>query len=777
MTRNFTATFRLAGNAISAENFTIAPGQTIAVGNRKSSADLRVNSDSVSRKHLFIALDADGNLLVCDADSSNGSYVAGRALATSGWHRISPADPIQLGPEVELKIWADENAPSLVLSDRTILAGASAGVETIGQTAVASGMGIARLLEFKERVLIGRSPDSDLVVNDSMSSRRHAEIRRTPDGKILITDLGSSNGTFVDGHRISKPTPIAPGSRIMVGHHVLRWDGQARNLSNEVAVIGHGVAFDYQPSKRALHPASIEIQSGAMTAIMGPSGCGKSTLLKILNGEMLPTEGRVEIFGLDLVEDNEYLRTVIGYVPQDDIVHPELTVEQAIDFAARLRLDGRSSEEISQRVEEVIADLKITHIRGNRVSNISGGQRKRVCIAVELLSSPLMLFLDEPTSPLDPQVIEDFLGILKNLVSKGTTVVMVTHKPEDLAFMENVIFMAEGGHLAFAGPARSHLDHFGASRTTEVYARLAGPEGARHAEGYRQARPPGVSGTKAASVKLKLLQVNQARQFFWLVMRFLTIKTNDKWNTAILLVQAPLVAGLICLIFQQIVAPVLFLTVISMVWFGTNNSAREIVGERSVFHRERMFNLRILPYYASKLLVLGILGFIQALLFVAVITAGYAIREANPGFTNPVGAVLWLTGVCLVGTTMGLLVSASMNNIEKVMSVVPLVLIPQIMLAGFIATISNGLVEALSFLMIARWANEGLTNIQLEVSRLGLNGLPGKVDGLQELLPKFGENYRELFGDAAGTLPLDLWFLTALALSMAAATMLIIRKK
>jgi hypothetical protein len=213
-----------------------------------------------------------------------------------------------------------------------------------------------------------------------------------------------------------------------------------------------------------------------------------------------------------------------------------------------------------------------------------------------------------------------------------------------------------------------------------------------------------------------------------------------------------------------------------MVWFGTNNSAREIVGERSVFRRERMFNLRILPYYASKLLVLGILGFIQAILFVAVITAGYAIREANPGFTNPAGAVLWLTGVCLVGTTMGLLVSASMNNIEKVMSVVPLVLIPQIMLAGFIATISNGLVEALSFLMIARWANEGLTNIQEEVVGLGLNGLPGIVDGLQELLPKFGENYRELFGDAAGTLPLDLWFLVALATAMAVATLMLIRK-
>jgi ABC-type multidrug transport system ATPase subunit len=609
-----------------------------------------------------------------------------------------------------------------------------------------------------------------------MASRRHTEIRKTPDGRLLVSDLGSSNGTFVNGNRISKPTPLSSGSRIMVGHHVLSWDGQARNLSNEVAVIGHGVAFDYQSGKRALHSAFIEIQSGVMTAIMGPSGCGKSTLLKILNGEMLPTEGRVEIFGLDLVEDNEYLRTVIGYVPQDDIVHPELTVEQAINFAARLRLDGRSSEEISRRVEEVIADLKITHIRGNRVSNISGGQRKRVCIAVELLSSPLMLFLDEPTSPLDPQVIEDFLGILKNLVRKGTTVVMVTHKPEDLAFMENVIFMAEGGHLAFAGPARAHLDHFGASRTTEVYASLAGAEAARHAEGYRQARPPGGSGTKAPNVKLKLLQVNQARQFFWLVMRFLTIKTNDKWNTAILLVQAPLVAGLICLIFQQIVAPVLFLTVISMVWFGTNNSAREIVGERSVFRRERMFNLRILPYYASKLLVLGILGFIQAILFVAVITAGYAIREANPGFTNPAGAVLWLTGVCLVGTTMGLLVSASMNNIEKVMSVVPLVLIPQIMLAGFIATISNGLVEALSFLMIARWANEGLTNIQEEVVGLGLNGLPGIVDGLQELLPKFGENYRELFGDAAGTLPLDLWFLVALATAMAVATLMLIRK-
>jgi len=778
MTRTYTATFRIGGNTIGVEEFSLSHGQSLVVGNKKSTADLRVNADSVSRKHLYIALDGEGALIVCDAGSSNGSFARGRTLGTSEWQRIGSDESIQLGAEVELKIWANEDAPSLVLSDRTILAGSSEGIKTSGQTAAASGMGIARLLESKEMVLVGRGRECDLVIDDPMVSRRHAEVRKMPDGRIVITDLGSSNGTFVDGHRISKPVPLSTGSRVMVGHHVLGWDGQARNLSEEVAVVGHGVAFDYQPGKRALHPASIEIQSRAMTAIMGPSGCGKSTLLKILNGEMLPTHGRVEIFGLDLVEDHEYLRTVIGYVPQDDIVHPELTVEQAIDFAARLRLDGRDSEEISRRVEEVIADLGIDRIRGNRVSNISGGQRKRVCIAVELLSSPLVLFLDEPTSPLDPQVIEEFLGILKKLVAKGTTVVMVTHKPEDLAFMENVIFMAEGGHLAFAGAARTHLAHFGATRTTEVYARLAGAEAARHAEKYRQAKPPPALA-KRAQAKLKLLQVNHARQFFWLVMRFLTIKTNDKWNTAILLGQAPLVAALVCLIFQEIVPSVLFLTVISMVWFGTNNSAREIVGERSVFRRERMFNLRIFPYYASKVFVLGILGFIQAMLFVGVLTAGYALREADPAFSDPVGAMLWLAGVCLAGTTMGLLVSASMNNIEKVMSVVPLVLIPQIMLAGSIAKISNGFVEALSFLTIARWANEGLTIIQGNV-RIPSNMLvPGQAevaDGMALLIENFGDNYQKLFSDAAGTLPLDIWFLVALATIMASATLVLIRK-
>jgi ABC-type multidrug transport system ATPase subunit len=177
---------------------------------------------------------------------------------------------------------------------------------------------------------------------------------------------------------------------------------------------------------------------------MGPSGCGKTTLLKVLNGETPSTEGRVLISGLDLDENYDYVKTLIGYVPQDDIIHRELTVDQTLYYAARLRMGQVDPELMANKIEQVLSALKIVDHRSKPVSKISGGQRKRVSIAVEILTDPLILFLDEPTSPLDPQTIEEFLSILKDLSLNGTTVVMVTHKPEDLLYMDSVIFMAEG---------------------------------------------------------------------------------------------------------------------------------------------------------------------------------------------------------------------------------------------------------------------------------------------------------------------------------------------
>ena len=752
--RRLIATFFEGGQRIAACEVELAAGQTKTVGNMKSSANIRLDSDVVSRKHLVITLEESGMILICDPGSSNGTFDGPLKLKTNQWHRVEAHSRILLGGEIGMTIESIEKPKS----------GAGAKCPSI-----------ADLLQTKSQLVIGRGTECDLMLDDALVSRRHALIRKDKNGGILIEDLNSANGTFVNGRRIKGVVPLSADVPVYMGRHVIRLTTPPVDLSKETAIRTHGVTLDYRSGKRGLHPTDIEIQTSSMTAIMGPSGCGKSTLLKVLNGDMPPTMGRVEIFGVDLIASYDYLRTVIGYVPQDDIVHQELTVRQALYFAARLRLEHLGSAAIRSKVEDVLKDLRIADIGGHLISNISGGQRKRVCIAVELLSSPLILFLDEPTSPLDPQAVEEFLSILEDLTKQGTTVVMVTHKPEDLDFMENVIFMAEAGHVVYAGSTSEYLQWFGVRRTNEVYARLVGGELEKWRAKYARSKGLPSPPVRPTSMNLQSSTAASWRQFYWLSRRFVAIKTNDRTNTMMMIGQAPVIAALICLIFAEITPAVPFLIVISAIWLGTNNASRAIVGEQAIFKRERMFNLHLHTYLASKVFVLGLFAVIQAGLLIAVITSGYLMRGTDPSWLDPVGGFLWLFLVCLAATMMGLFVSSSLNNHEKVMSLVPLVLIPQIMLAGSITRISNWLVELLSYMTISRWGNEGMNILQKDIHiDFPEPHSQSAMDVLQENL---GSYYHDIFGKLAGTFFLDAWCILTLCALFAALTILKLKSR
>ncbi len=752
--RHLKATFFDGARQIANVDLEVTAGQTIKVGNLKSAADVRLGSDVVSRNHLAIALDGGGEIVVCDCGSSNGTFDGEVELKPNEWHRLRTDSRICLGGEVRMVIET--------LTGTTRPVGSTSRVATSTTT-------LARLLEVKEQVVIGRGRDCDLALDDAMISRQHAMIYKGRDGGLMIKDMGSANGTFVNGRRIQKPTKLASDTRIFMGRHVLGLNSAPVDLSKQTAVRTRGATLEYRGGRRGLHPTDIEIQTGSMTAIMGPSGCGKSTLLKVLNGDVPLTQGNVEIFGVDLIAGYEYLRTVIGYVPQDDIVHQELTVQEAVYYAARLRLEHLDSAAVNAKVEEVLKDLRISHIRGNLISQISGGQRKRVCIAVELLSSPLILFLDEPTSPLDPQAVEEFLSILEDLTKQGTTIVMVTHKPEDLEFMEKVIFMGEGGHVVYSGNTEGYLSWFGVERTTEVYARLVGAELNTWITKYAQSKGRPSPSEPHAGMKLQSAKAEAWRQFYWLSRRYVAIKTNDRVNTLMMIGQAPLIAALICLIFADITPAVPFLVVISAIWLGTNNASRAIVGEQAIFKRERMFNLHLHTYLGSKVFVLGIFAVIQAGLLMAVITMGYQLRGADPHWTSPAGGFMWLSMVCLASTMMGLFVSSSLNNLEKVMTLVPLVLIPQIMLAGSISKVSNWLVELLSYFTISRWGTEGMNILQKKVCIDG--PIPVTGSATEILQANLGEYYHDVFGRLAGTFFLDLWWLVKLSIVFAVLTM------
>jgi ABC-type multidrug transport system ATPase subunit/pSer/pThr/pTyr-binding forkhead associated (FHA) protein len=682
----------------------VQSGQVVSVG-RSKDAQVTVNNNVVSGEHAQLLFDANGDLHVIDLNSTNGTFLNDRKLEPGVPYQIRTNDVLKLAGDKGVKLVFNPDDYEPISKER------KSSSDNTGDNNF-STTNILEKFELKRLIIVGRNPECDVFLGHQSISRQHASIEKRGSNDFVITDLNSTNGTFVNGRRVSGSMKIGPHDMINIGRFQLSLGGKVRDLSREVAIRTERIVKQFENGKIGLHECSFEIPAKSLLAVMGPSGCGKSTLLKALNGDSPPSSGRVFISGLELNENYDYLKTQIGYVPQDDIVHRELTVEQSLYYAAKLRLEHSDSTFIQQKIDQVIHDLKIQKIRNSLVGKISGGQRKRVSIAVEILTDPLVLFLDEPTSPLDPQTIEEFLGILKDLSDKGTTVIMVTHKPEDLNYMDSVIFMAEGGHMVFQGETDRYLKHFNVSDTIKVYSQLVDSDATNWINRHKQNHPP-LGVMQAPKEKKDSRNANFFHQLFWLTIRYFNVKLNDRLNTFILIGQAPIIAGLICLIFNDITPAVPFLLAVSAVWFGTNNAAREIVGEAAIYKRERMFNQGILSYILSKITVLGTFAAIQSLLFTAIIAARY--KDTDPQWADFSSAFLWMLSVSVAASLMGLLLSSIVSTTEKVMTLVPIALIPQIMLAGAIAPITSKAVEILSYFTLARWGNEGFCHVQEKV--------------------------------------------------------------
>ena len=753
---------------------------------RNSSNDVVISNGVISGTHARLEL-IGGVLYIQDLSSTNGTFV--------NQQRINPGSSVAIFGK------------SVSLAEQIQISVGTQSIDTNGpRTSSRADQGLADLgtriltqLKQKKSIVLGRADTCDVVVDNNQISRAHAKIT-TAGGKYFIEDLGSMNGTFVNGIRLNGKSPLGPSDTIILGRIRFTLGGKVVDISKEIAIKTVGLVKKFSNGKIGLHECNIEIPSNSLLAVMGPSGCGKSTLLKALNGESPGSSGAVYIGGQELNQYFDYLKMQIGYVPQDDIVHRELTVDESLWYAGKLRLPHFTETQLRSKINQVLEELNIAHIRSNLVSNISGGQRKRVSIAVEILTDPLILFLDEPTSPLDPQTIEDFLMILKKLSQKGTTVIMVTHKPEDLAYMDHVIFMAEGGHICYYGKTNEYLNFFGISDTVKVYSLLVKENKDKWVAKFHSKPANTIPNAKSAKI-FKNSKVDYFSQYYWLTRRYLNIKINDKANSLIMVAQAPFIAAIICILFTSISQGLPFLMAIASLWLGANNAAREIVSENAIFKRERMFNQGILTYLFSKITVLMMFSTIQSFLFVGILYLNFS--GSTPEFNDPMDASLWMIFISLVATLMGLLLSATVSTAEKVMSLVPIALIPQIMLAGIIAKISNPLVEFLSYISISRWATEGFNVIQKdiaipkyiisnkdslftpsrpapiieqEVNSAG-DGIDSVANASTQIQKNYDSEYASRFGELAGSLELDFYMLGGLALLFFVLIFLAIRNK
>jgi ABC-type multidrug transport system ATPase subunit len=426
-------------------------------------------------------------------------------------------------------------------------------------------------------VTFGRLADNTVVLDHPQVSGHHARLVKVQ-GFYTLIDVGSTNRTYVNGLQVSHQQ-LQRDDEIRIGPYKLVFDGTQIILYDESGGIRIDVLDIRQVSKNQtvlLDNISLSIPPRSFVALVGASGAGKSTLLDALNGLRPAQQGMVFYNGQDYYQNLAAFRTQIGYVPQDEIIHRDITVERVLYYTAKLRLPKDfTQEQITQRIDEVLDDVEMQHRRNLLVRQLSGGQRKRVSIALELLAKPSVFFLDEPTSGLDPGLDRKMMVLLRKLADKGHTVVLVTHATNNINVCDYVCFLAPGGHLAYFGPPEQAKTYFEKGDFPEIYSVLEPGDSNVASPGeiaaqfqqsptYQQYigaplnRRPKSNNKQALQQKQRSGTVSHRgtawRQFLLLSMRYLELLKNDRGNLAILLLQAPLI-GLLLLVFIKGIGP------------------------------------------------------------------------------------------------------------------------------------------------------------------------------------------------------------------------------
>jgi ABC-type multidrug transport system ATPase subunit len=559
-------------------------------------------------------------------------------------------------------------------------------------------------------VTIGRDSSNLVSVKDLLVSRQHAEVRPTEGGRLVLVDLESSNGTFVNGRRVARAL-LDDLDVITVGRHSFRLVGaQLEEYVDEglVSFQARGLTVLAEDGRPLLEDISFSLDERSFVAVVGPSGAGKSLLLSALTGFRQADRGTVLYGGRDLYMDYDALRTRIGFVPQDDVVHHPLTVRQALSYAAELRFSsdvGRQEREA--RVTEVIEELGLTALVDARIARLSGGERRRVCVGLELITRPSLLFLDEPTTGLDPGYERSLMRLLRDLANDGRTVVVVTHSVQSLRLCDRVLFLAPGGRTAYFGPAQLAPAYFERDDFPDVFHDLSTEErdwAGRFSEHrlHRQYVEQRLSeDAPHVSPDARPRRVSNPRgwlaQVWLLTRRYARVVTSDRRNVALLLLQ-PLVLGLIMLAAlpaHELGPPpegelrlasraglVLLVLVLGATWLGASNSIREIVKERAVFRHERAAGQHASAYVTSKVLVLGAITLLQAAILVPLATARQGGPEQGSLLEWPLAELVLgaaLAGLAAMG--LGLFISSVAGSVDRAITILPVVLIIQMLLA------------------------------------------------------------------------------------------------
>lgn len=750
----------------------LSAGRSYYLG-RDPQSDIVVNDSRVSWRHAVLRVDGSSWLLE-DVGSTNGTFQGGeriQRLAISGSCSVRlghPNDgpalscvvsaPVQAQPQpvrpgggvpTEYAQTPGVGAPRVtpappnpavgrVRADHGPAGGVPAGQPGFGPVVGQSRLSAARqpsaVLQLpKTLVKIGRAADNQVVVADLSVSRYHAELRRDQHGGFAIYDLGSHNGSYVNGVRVGS-APVTERDIIGIGPATFRLVGEELQEfldTGDISYIAHDLTVTLPSGRVLLDHVTFPLGERCLMGVIGPSGAGKSTLLGALTGTAPANHGSVLYDGRDLYTHYAELRNRIGLVPQENILHTQLTARRALGFAAELRFPRDTSKaERMHRIDEVLGELALTRHAETKTAAMSGGQQKRVNVALELLTKPSLLFLDEPTSGLDPGLDKSVMEQMAQLAHDGRTVIVVTHSVANLDLCDRLLVLVPGGKIAFFGAPRDGLKHFNKPGWAEVFQTFeAEPNRDWQAEYlnspyYQQNIVAGMEGAaqqqqrapRGAPVQAPK-QSNRVAQMSTMVRRYIAVLASDRGFLA-LLVGVMVGLGALVRLFPltggftakpgQInsgAQSVLLILILGACFAGALNSVREIVKERPIYSRERSAGLSAGSYLCSKLIVLGVISAFQAVLLVLIGLAGTTFPPK--GSVLPIPIVEVMISVALVGIAsmaIGLLVSSIVSTAERAMPLVFLLVMVQVVTTGGIFAIAGkaGL-EQIAWLTPSRW--------------------------------------------------------------------------
>ena len=694
---------------------------------RADDNDIVVTSPIVSRHHATLERTSQGYEIhilpgVINTLSCQGVPVKERQL-------LNHADVLRI----------DSEQPGMLVS-MTYQAPSQA---TTGFTAIQFGD--------KEKLTFGRDANNDVVFDNPRVSRFHAQVTRVG-RRYYVTDLRSSNGTFVNDKRVEGNVWLNPQDTIRIGPYKLvmgedqftRYD-ETEGLRVEAYHLNKWVRKDLN----LLQDISLVYQPREFIVVVGQSGGGKSTLVDAIAGYRPATQGRVFVNGIDVYQNFDAVRNEIGYVPQRDIIHMELTVYQALDFAAQLRMPkDTSKEERHKRIMEVLTDLDLTHRKDVQISGLSGGQQKRVSIGVELLTRPGLFFLDEPTSGLDPGTETAFMHLMRRLADQGRTIIMVTHATKNVMLADKVVFLARGGHVAWFGPPDEALTYFDQYRSDldrrvrdmefdQIYAILddqSKGKGKDWGERYMASKafsqyivqPLQATQQKAAAAQAEPVKkparkgsrISSLRQFLVLSRRNVTILLRDR-SALSLMLAVPVGVGALSIVLALVMGRnafmykggnpsnggiTLFLLSLFALLVGGMSQMREFVKEADIYRRERLVNLKIIPYVTSKVWVAMVMAFWHALAYACL----HYLAFKMPGGLLEFGEVyVTLVLAVITGMMLGLLASALAANAASAPLTLIMLIVPLIVLSGILAPVPN----AVSQIASTRWAFQSILGI------------------------------------------------------------------